>query len=248
MTSILLDASLVSLMQERGISVSHVPNTSLFPSNCLLESPCSLKWMKAEYSLSLGAFSYAVSGYFFATQIRRYCSIGEDVQVGRHSHPLGFGSTSPLFYLNPEEVLGIESHMAVSSAHFSASQPPTVLRQTIIEDDVYIGHGAFIMPGVRIGIGAVVGAEAVVTKDIPPYAVVVGSPAKIVRYRFSDETIAALLSSKWWEFSPVQLSGIDSSDPMALASRANTLRNAKIQMYDPGFFSLAELAAESQSS
>lgn len=248
MTSILLDASLVSLMQENGISVSHAPGASLFPSNCLLEAPCSLKWMKAEYSLSLGAFSYAVSGYFFATQIRRYCSIGEDVQVGRHSHPLGFGSTSPVFYLNPEEVLGIQSHMAVSGSHFSASQPPTVLRPTIIEDDVYIGHGAFIMPGVRIGTGAVVGAEAVVTKDIPPYAVVVGSPAKIVRYRFSDDTIAALLTSKWWEFSPVQLSGIDMSDPMALAGRANTLRNAKIKIYDPGFFSLAELADKSNSN
>jgi virginiamycin A acetyltransferase len=248
MTSILIDANLASLMRESGISILHAPSTSLLPSNCLLEPPCSLKWMKAEYSLRLGAFSYAVSGYFFAAQIRRYCSIGEDVQVGRHSHPLGFGSTSPLFYLNSEEVLGIESHMAISGSHFSASQPPTTLRQTIIEDDVYIGHGAFIMPGVRIGTGAVVGAEAVVTKDIPPYAVVVGSPAKIVRYRFSDEIIAALLSSKWWEFSPVQLSGIDSSDPMALAGRANTLRNAKINMYDPGFFSLAELADKSNSN
>ena len=73
-------------------------------------------------------------------------------------------------------------------------------RDTTIGNDVWIGHGAFISGGSQIGSGAVIGARAVVFEDIPPYAVVVGNPAKIVRYRFSQKTIERMLRIAWWDW------------------------------------------------
>jgi virginiamycin A acetyltransferase len=71
---------------------------------------------------------------------------------------------------------------------------------TIIGNDVWLGYDALIMSGVNIGDGAVIGARAVVTKDVPPYTVVAGSPARIIKTRFSDEIIADLLQIKWWDW------------------------------------------------
>jgi virginiamycin A acetyltransferase len=70
----------------------------------------------------------------------------------------------------------------------------------VIGDDVWIGREAVIMPGVRIGAGAIVGARAVVTRDAPPYAVVAGNPARIVRRRFDEATVARLLALRWWDW------------------------------------------------
>ena len=69
---------------------------------------------------------------------------------------------------------------------------------TVIGHDVWLGSQALILSGVTIGHGAVVAARAVVAKDVPPYAIVAGNPARVVRYRMSDERIAALLRSEWW--------------------------------------------------
>ncbi len=76
---------------------------------------------------------------------------------------------------------------------------------TIIGNDVWIGHGATILSGVKIGNGAVVGAQSVVAKDVPAYAVVVGNPAQIVRYRFQPETIDRLLNLCWWDWEEAKI-------------------------------------------
>lgn len=73
-------------------------------------------------------------------------------------------------------------------------------KNTIIGHDVWIGYGAFINSGIQIGTGAVIGAQAVVFNDVPPYAVVVGNPAKIVRYRFSQKTVERMLKIAWWDW------------------------------------------------
>lgn len=71
---------------------------------------------------------------------------------------------------------------------------------TVVGNDVWLGHGAFVLPGVHIGDGAVIGAKTVVSKDVPPYAIAVGSPMRIVRLRFSEEQVAALQEIRWWEW------------------------------------------------
>lgn len=223
----------MSVLQDNGINALHPPDRVSFPANTLLEPPCSLKWLRAEHSFELGAFSYAVSGYFFACKIGRYCSFGEQVQIGRHSHPLDFISTSPIFYLNSLDVLGVKGHISLPDVHNSPSRAPTVAKQTIIGNDVYIGHGAFVMPGVQVGDGAVIGACSVVTKDIPPYAIVAGSPAKVIRYRFDSDIIAELLGINWWEFCPKDLASLDPARPYDFISGVKELLKYNKPKYDP---------------
>ncbi len=82
---------------------------------------------------------------------------------------------------------------------FIQSQKFVEFEKTIIGNDVWIGVNALILDGVKIGDGVIIGANAVVTKDVPAFAIVVGSPAKIIRYRFSDKIIENLLRIKWWD-------------------------------------------------
>jgi virginiamycin A acetyltransferase len=71
---------------------------------------------------------------------------------------------------------------------------------TVVGNDVWVGYDALVMPGVRIGDGAIVAARSVVTRDVPPYAVVGGNPAGVVRQRFTDEVVAELLAIRWWDW------------------------------------------------
>lgn len=84
------------------------------------------------------------------------------------------------------------------STSYQAKWPKA--EDTIIGNDVWIGHEALIMPGVAIGDGAIIASRSVVTKDVPPYSIVAGNPAKVIRQRFGDEVIAALLALKWWDW------------------------------------------------
>ena len=127
------------------------------------------------------------------TKIGRYSSIASGVRVVNHNHPLSFKGTSGLFF-NP--ALGLCDEWLVEHNPLE------------IGNDVWIGTNAVIMPEVdRIGDGAVIGAGAVVSRDVPPYAVVLGNPARVVKYRFSDGVIARLLQEKWWEKDLDQLVG-----------------------------------------
>jgi acetyltransferase-like isoleucine patch superfamily enzyme len=196
-------------------------------------------------SLKMGAYSYAVSGYYFGVEIRRYCSIGEGVQIGRHSHPLDFGSTSPLFYTNKQNVLGTSvNHFGSDSDYlFKPKRAPTTFKPTVIGNDVYIGHDAFILPGVKIGNGAVIGARAVVTKDVPSYAIVAGCPAMIKRYRFTDDIIDELERTQWWKFSLRQLRNVDPTEPLSFIEIARELTENKTNEYTPILINLEQFCS-----
>jgi acetyltransferase-like isoleucine patch superfamily enzyme len=206
---ILVDAALSEKLLQQGISTLH-QGPFYLPGDCEFEPPCSLKWMRVDQSLALGAFSYAVSGYYFGASIGRYTSIGEDVQVGRGSHPVGWATTSPVFYQRHEDVVGFSIPAAARFTPVGHYIPP---ERTVIGNDVYIGHGAFIKQGVKIGNGAVVGAQSVVTRDVPNYAVVAGSPAKIVRMRFDDAIIERMVRTSWWNFAFWDLPAAPITDP-----------------------------------
>lgn len=130
-----------------------------------------------------GCFVPGRTGRF--TTIGRYSSISVNFRVFRRNHPMEFKSTHALFF-NPE--------LEYSDRDLVGYTPLS------IGNDVWIGDSAIILPNVtQIGDGAVIGAGAVVNKNVPPYAIVVGSPARVVRYRFSREVIDELIESRWWE-------------------------------------------------
>ena len=136
----------------------------------------------------IGAHSFC--GYnceIINAQIGKYCSIANNVFIGGAEHPVDWVGTSPVFYKGRDSV----------KLKLSEHQRP-IDKITYIGNDVWIGYRASIKAGVKIGDGAVVGMGAVVTKDVPPYAIVGGNPAKIIRYRFSDKLINRLLECQWW--------------------------------------------------
>lgn len=241
---VLLTRKLIDRLQLIGINTLHPADRVRLPYNTLLEPPNSLKWLRAEHSFEFGAFSYAVSGYFFACKIGRYCSFGEDVQVGRHSHPLDFISTSPVFYLPSSDVLGVTEHFSLTHETKKPTRPPTAVKFTEIGSDVYIGHGAFVLPGVIIGNGAVVAARSVVTKNVLPYSIVAGSPAKVVRHRFEPSLVSELLETSWWEYSPAQLAGLDPANPQEYIRRVHDLKSKCSMRYKPGVVALGKFANE----
>lgn len=119
------------------------------------------------------------------TTIGRYCAIASPIRIMNRNHPLSFPSIHAFFF-NP-----ILAYCEKSPVEYIPIK---------IGNDVWIGHNAIILPNVtEIGNGAVIGAGSVVNKNVPPYAVMTGNPARIVRYRFSEELINKLLASRWWE-------------------------------------------------
>ena len=203
-------------LRDRGIEVLERPGRHItLPDHTVIEAPASLKWTTFENLLELGAFSYQVSGYAAAAKIGRYCSFGEDVQIGRQSHPTTWASTSPAFYLGGalfDISEGFQGAADFQALRFTPSVPPTQMEVTTIGHDVYIGHGAYIRAGVTIGTGAIIAGGSVVTSDIPPYAVVAGNPAVIKKMRVPPDMIACLLMVEWWRFAPWQLAHLDPSD------------------------------------
>jgi acetyltransferase-like isoleucine patch superfamily enzyme len=121
------------------------------------------------------------------TEIGAFCSISDDCFIGLGSHPIDWVSTSPVF-LKGKNIL----KRNFSSFDFDNQ------KKTKIENDVWIGAGVKIIQSITIGNGAIIGAGAVVSKDIPPYAIAVGTPIKIIKYRFEPEIIEKLQKIEWW--------------------------------------------------
>jgi len=127
-------------------------------------------------------------------EIGSFCSIADHVIIGGGMHPMEWVSMSPVFYEGRDSV----------KTKFSEHKRDYVKR-TIIGHDVWIGERVIIKQGVNIGTGAVIGMGSIVTRDIEPYNIVAGSPAKVIRKRFDDKVIQKLLKIKWWEFSDKKL-------------------------------------------
>jgi acetyltransferase-like isoleucine patch superfamily enzyme len=232
-------------LKARGVESFHGPAARMSGAT-VFEPPCSVKWMQIENRVRLGAFSYAVSGYYSEVSIGRYVSIGEQVQIGRSSHALTWVSTSPFFYLR-DKLFGVGDDFAGAAAYHDYLPPvrvgakSTEFRQTVIGNDVYIGHGAMVMPGVTVGDGAVIGAMAVVTKDVPPFGVVAGNPARLIKMRLPPLVVASLLKSAWWRFAPWQLTSVDCSSPEQAGDALLELAERETP-YAPDTFRLAEIA------
>jgi chloramphenicol O-acetyltransferase type B len=234
----------INRLSKAGVEVlgrGNLRGTVKLPEHSRIEAPASLKWTEYAHSLSLGAFSYQVSGYCFAARIGRYCSFGEDVQIGRQDHPTGWVSSSPAFYEGGK--LFDVGEGFTGAAEFSGHEPittqaPTQLKVTRIGHDVWIGHGAYIRAGVTISNGAVVAARAVVVKDVPPYALVAGNPATIRKFRLPPTLIGRMVRSGWWRFAPWQIGHLDVTKPVEFLNGIYEMKETSV--FEPSVVNLAD--------
>ena len=143
-----------------------------------------------------GAYGYVNEGSFMTgMEVGRFCSIGPHFLCGYGEHPANLVSTSPIFYSTHKQC----------GATFTDQDYFEEARETVVGHDVWIGARVFVRDGVRIGNGAIIAAGAVVTKDVPAYAIIGGVPAKVIRFRFHDEAIRQMLEIEWWNWNEEKL-------------------------------------------
>lgn len=154
---------------------------------------------------AIGAFTL-LNGYqsvsIYATRIGRYCSIAEDTVIGPPEHPTDWLSSSVAMFTRPENspVMYRDPDFARLAPESSPKPMFATPGRTVIGHDVWIGAAAFIKRDLTIGHGAIIGAGSVVVKDVPPYAIVAGVPARVVRMRFPEAIIERLLTLEWWKY------------------------------------------------
>lgn len=163
---------------------------SYYNSNCSFERDINIARFCLLTKTKIGRYSYVNTGSTINNcVIGNFCSIGGGAKIGLGRHPINMVSTSPLFY-SKQTIFG--KNWVENEPVFEKTLPIT------IGNDVWIGANAIIMGGINIGDGAVIAAGAIVTRDVEPYNIVGGIPAKFIKKRFDDETIAQLLLIKWW--------------------------------------------------
>jgi acetyltransferase-like isoleucine patch superfamily enzyme len=166
------------------------------------ESTALRQWFARDFGVEVGMYSYGCFDRWRVparTRIGRYCSFAKTVRVVELNHPLDALSTHPFLY---DPRFGV------------AAKEPLAAEWLVIEDDVWISHNATLLPGCRsVGRGSVIGAGAVVTRDVPRYSVVGGLPAKVLRQRFSPDLEAAIEASRWWELDRAELAALARRDP-----------------------------------
>ena len=168
----------------------------------------------AHADVEVGMHSYVNSGHLRErTTIGRYCSLAYDVTIGVGSHATHLLSTHPF---------------ATKSIDASYRNPVDWRARTVLGDDVWVGRGVTVLQGVTIGTGAVAAAHAVVNRDVPPYAIVGGVPAKVLRFRFPPETIEALLESEWWMLPLELLQTFPSNDLPTCIAAAEAHRSSHV--------------------
>lgn len=199
---ILIPRQVISLISRLyGFFFQNVKSQSgvIFDPENNFEGNNSLQSNTRVYSSKVGKYTYIASNSLISkTKIGRYTSIGNWVSTGIGRHPTNFVSTHPLFHSSlAAKSLGFdtfnhigekfETHKEISSGFYVE-----------IGSDVWIGDRVIIMDGIKIGDGAIVGAGSIVNKDVQPYQIVAGIPARQLKYRFSKDKIDDLLNLRWW--------------------------------------------------
>lgn len=197
-----------------------------------LEVPCRVQKLSAG-QIEVGAFSYFLTNRIHKnTRVRigRYCSISENVVFGLAEHPTD--------WLGISEFQWVNNFMKSGNKPESNFVPPS--RLVTIGNDVWIGDSVLIKGGVSVGNGAIIGAGAVVTKDVEPYAIIGGVPAKLIRYRFSKEIIEKLQQLKWWDYHAKDLQSVDFSDVEKAIAQIEAMKDT-LQRYSPKVLSQQDL-------
>lgn len=205
--------------QANNIRISNSSSSAGF----FCEGPCILRGVAITDCTSIGGYTYINRNtrMRYVTGIGRYCTIAENVVLWNTNHTIEAISAHPIFYapnltycegfydgIDVEQYK--EWYQRINRKRRDIRRKKNTL---IIGNDVWIGNGAKVLEGVEVGDGAIIGAGAIVAKDVPPYAIVGGNPAKVIRYRFDDDIIERLLKIKWWNFGPEILMGLDIINP-----------------------------------
>lgn len=148
-------------------------------------------------------FGVACQSYVGRCRAGRYIEIGSRCSIGPFNHPTTWLSTGVFQYKDPRDCWDADD----SDGYHLEYEPEKTW--SVLGNDVWVGDNAVILAGVEVGTGAIVAAGSVVTRDVPPYAIVAGNPARVVRSRFPATIVERLLESRWWELAIGQLSGID---------------------------------------
>lgn len=237
------DAHFSNHLAIMGLSLGTMGMLSVHPET-LLEAPMTLLgtdiWRD---KVTIGAFSYICAGSVVANaRIGRYCSISEGVQIGMTQHPAGWLTSSPVSYV--PDFMNFERHFTGQMPEWRrglALHDYDMRPETVIGNDVWIGTNVYIKDGVTIGDGAIIGAHSVVTRDVPPYAIVVGNPGRILRYRFDEAMIERLLALQWWDYAILDFENWDVRDvPAAVAALEDAVAAGVVEPYQPVPINLAE--------
>jgi acetyltransferase-like isoleucine patch superfamily enzyme len=163
-------------------------------------------------------FSLNDDCYMARTTVGRYVSIGARSAINPFAHPVDWLSTNEFQY-HPVAYDWVQEWRDVVKL-----PQESLFKSVTIGNDVWCGHNVNIMGDTTIGSGAIVGAGAVVTHDVPPYAIVGGTPAKVIRYRFAENLIERLLAVRWWDMPLIRLSGLPFNNVPQCIGRLEDIR------------------------
>ena len=144
------------------------------------------EYIKKNYGISIGKYTYGydINEIAKGSKIGSFCSIATGVKIGQMNHPMKYVSTNPFLYYKDRGFISINKRIDVNIG-------------AVIEDDVWIGSNAVILPNVTVGKGAIIAAGCVVTKNVPPYAIWGGVPGKLLKWRFDEATRERLVQIDW---------------------------------------------------
>lgn len=243
---VVVTSRLLELFRDKSIFSGHVAERWRVGDRLILHEACRLEPFAQMLEgralpLAMGAFSYSHSELDLNMRIGRYGSIGRHVTWVGPPHPTGWVSSSPVFYDD-----GLPA-TAEFRERYGVTAPPWPFDFSLgvveIGHDVWIGDGATIAPGVSIGHGAIIGARSLVLEDVAPYAIVVGHPAKLLRYRLAEALIPRLLESEWWRYAPNVLQALPMNDPERFLDALEAAREGRPKIIRPVPLTGAEIIA-----
>lgn len=220
------------------------------PSTLSVEAPVQLR--EGIYDVEkICAFTYLGGGrscFRHIKSIGRFCLISKDINTGSAEHPLDVLSPHPMFagkwekdWPQLDAFYRRNSPMVRKVQQKMATEAESKLGKIVIGNDVWIGDGVFIRRGVTIGDGAVIAARSFVNKDVPPYTIVGGTPAKIIKERFAADQIERIMRLRWWEYGVSALHEVDFTDVGdALDRIENNIETGVAHLYQPNLIIIKE--------